>query len=169
MSSISDFNAELGRQQFLELFVTQLQNQDPLDPVSNEDYLGQLAQFSTVEGLENLNSSFDSLNTSFSDLLQLQLLGNGAELLGRTVTYGGAESGVVESIKQTDGEVLAQVGDHLIPISNIQTVKETPVENATSSSSPIPSTESSTNESPATDSLLDRFVETLSRAPRERE
>ena len=54
----SDFTAEVGRQQFLELMVTQLQHQDPLEPVGQQEFLDQLAQFSVVEGVEQLNAQF---------------------------------------------------------------------------------------------------------------
>ena len=73
--AISGFNAELGRQQFLDLMVTQLQYQDPLEPVGQEDFLQQLAQFSVVEGVEQLN-------VQFADFLSLQTLNQGADLVG---------------------------------------------------------------------------------------
>ena len=47
-------SAEL-QDQFLTLLVTQLQNQDPIEPVKQENFIAQLAQFSTVEGIEKLN------------------------------------------------------------------------------------------------------------------
>ncbi|MFN8707305.1 MAG: flagellar hook assembly protein FlgD, partial [Planctomyces sp.] len=60
MSSTS-FSSKLGRDQFLQLFTKQLRYQDPLEPVKQEDYLAQLAQFSQVEGLENINQKFDTM------------------------------------------------------------------------------------------------------------
>jgi flagellar basal-body rod modification protein FlgD len=56
------------KNEFLQLFVAQLRNQNPLDPQDGADFLGQLAQFSTVEGIKNMESAFnkiaDSLNSS---------------------------------------------------------------------------------------------------------
>src|SRR5581483_4131830 len=59
--------SSISQDQFLQLLVAQLQNQDPLDPVSNKDLLAQLAQFSTLQGVTQLNANF-------GDLLQLQQL-----------------------------------------------------------------------------------------------
>jgi flagellar basal-body rod modification protein FlgD len=78
--SPTGFNAELGRQQFLHLLVTQLQHQDPLSPVDQQEMISQLAQFSVVEGMERLNVRFD-------DLVKLQTLSQGADLVGRHVEY----------------------------------------------------------------------------------
>ena len=47
----------LGQDEFLELLVTKLQNQDPLNPQEDEDFIAQLAQFSSLEQLENMNDS----------------------------------------------------------------------------------------------------------------
>ena len=47
---------ELGKNEFLELLVAQMNNQNPLEPQENGEFIGQLAQFSTVEGVEKLNS-----------------------------------------------------------------------------------------------------------------
>ena len=57
---IATTTAASARDEFLNLLVTQLRNQDPLDPVKQEDFLSQLAQFSTLEGVENLNTNLSS-------------------------------------------------------------------------------------------------------------
>ena len=54
-------SSELGRTEFLQLLVTQLQNQDPLNPLDSAEYAAQLAQFSSVEQLVNINSGIESL------------------------------------------------------------------------------------------------------------
>ena len=48
-SSTSSFSSEISMENFLTLFVTQLQNQNPLDPTDNTEFMSQLAQFSTLE------------------------------------------------------------------------------------------------------------------------
>jgi flagellar basal-body rod modification protein FlgD len=70
---------------FLKLLVTQLQNQDPLNPMDNAEMTSQLAQINTVTGIENLNISVQSLHSQF---LQMQAL-QGASLVGRDVTVQG--------------------------------------------------------------------------------
>jgi len=129
------FTAATGQAEFLELFVTQLQNQDPLEPVGQQEFLGQLAQFSTVEGLEKLNAGQSEFNAQFTELLQLQLLNGGSQLLGKSVSFGEAgESGIATEIRQDAGQVLVRVGEHLVPVSDIDSIAtatpETPVEEA---------------------------------------
>lgn len=77
-------NDMLGRDAFLRLLTTQLQNQDPLSPMENEAFVAQLAQFSSVEGIKGMQSSLETMvNSMRSD----QLLA-GANLVGRTVGLG---------------------------------------------------------------------------------
>lgn len=57
-------NQELGQQAFLKLLITQLTNQDPLQPQDQSQFLAQLAQFSTVEGVNNVVSSQSRLQAS---------------------------------------------------------------------------------------------------------
>ena len=57
---------ELGLNTFLKLMVTQLNNQDPFKPMENGDFLGQIAQFGSVTGLEQLNDNFESLAASIT-------------------------------------------------------------------------------------------------------
>ncbi len=72
---------ELGKTQFLELMIAQLDNQDPLDPAKNEDFIAQLAQFSSVEGIQNLNDSVNGMANAMQSSLSLQA----ASLVGRSV------------------------------------------------------------------------------------
>ena len=72
---------ELGQEDFLTLMISQFQNQDPFEPMDNGEFLGQLAQFSTVNGIGSLNSSFSGLAASMQDNQALQAAG----LVGRSV------------------------------------------------------------------------------------
>lgn len=72
---------ELGKTQFLELMIAQMNNQDPLEPAKNEDFIAQLAQFSTVEGIENLNKSMAEMSTAVQSSLTMEA----AALVGRYV------------------------------------------------------------------------------------
>lgn len=73
--------SELGQEDFLTLMITQFRNQDPFEPMDNGEFLGQLAQFSTVNGIESLNSSFSGLAGSIQDEQALQA----ANLVGHSV------------------------------------------------------------------------------------
>ena len=74
-------NDSLGQQDFLKLMVTQFQNQDPFEPMDNGEFLGQLAQFSTVNGISSLNTAFEGLAGSMQDNQALQA----ATLVGKDV------------------------------------------------------------------------------------
>jgi flagellar basal-body rod modification protein FlgD len=74
-----------SEQRFLKLLVTQLNNQDPLNPLDNAQLTSQLAQMSTVSGIEKLNSAFQSLLAQSGSSQVLQ----SANLIGRTVLVPG--------------------------------------------------------------------------------
>ncbi|MGI9247498.1 MAG: flagellar hook assembly protein FlgD [Woeseiaceae bacterium] len=71
----------LGQEDFLTLMISQFRNQDPFEPMDNGEFLGQLAQFSTVNGISSLNSEFQGLAVSMQDNQALQAAG----LVGRSV------------------------------------------------------------------------------------
>ena len=72
---------DMGKQEFLTLFTAQLQNQNPLEPVKNEAFVAQLAQFSQLEALTNMQGSLDKFVTSMSSE---RMLGS-ASLIGKKV------------------------------------------------------------------------------------
>jgi flagellar basal-body rod modification protein FlgD len=76
-------DATLGQQQFFELMVTQLKNQDPMKPMESGDFLGQIAQFSTVNGISELQQSFATLATSLQSNQALQA----STMVGREVVF----------------------------------------------------------------------------------
>lgn len=73
------------QEQFLKLLTTQLQNQDPLNPMDNAQLTSQIAQINTVSGIATLNTSVQSLSSQF---LQMQTL-QGASLVGKNVIVPG--------------------------------------------------------------------------------
>ncbi|PCJ40830.1 MAG: hypothetical protein COA71_09510 [SAR86 cluster bacterium] len=64
-STSSNSSKELGQEDFLKLLVAQLKNQDPSNPADNGEFLGQIAQFSMVDGIDELGESFKSISNSF--------------------------------------------------------------------------------------------------------
>ena len=112
----------LNQQQFLQLLTAQLQNQDPLNPISSQDFTTQLAQLSTVSGIQQLNSNIQQL-------LQLQQLSQGAALMGKTVTYASsgasaAGKGVVQGVSLQNGQLQVQVGGQQVSISQINGIAQ---------------------------------------------
>ena len=118
---VNSATAQETRDQFLQLLVTQLQNQDPLEPVKQEQFLSQLAQFSTLEGVENLNATIHEQVALQETSLRFQQLTQAATLVGTPVDYLGDENGtsvvqrgVVSGIVQEDGQIRLRVGDELV-------------------------------------------------------
>jgi len=76
----------LGKDDFLQLLVTKMQNQDPLSPMEDEAFIAQLAQFSTLEQMNNISDGIATSNQW--DFLQMQSLNNvmASGLIGREVT-----------------------------------------------------------------------------------
>lgn len=77
----------LGENDFLQLLTTQLQNQDPLQPMSDTEFIAQMATFSQL-------SAQDTLNTDFSDYSQTNETTTAQSYIGQTVTVSGAAEGV---------------------------------------------------------------------------
>lgn len=96
----------LGQEQFLKLLTTQLTHQDPMKPMENGEFLGQMAQFSTVSGIQDLQASFKDFAASISSDQALQA----ASLVGR---YVSAPSG--QALLSAGGEVS---GDYELPDSS---------------------------------------------------
>ena len=95
----------MGKQDFLTLLVTQLQNQDPLNPDDPTEFTAQLAQFSSLEQLFNLNDCMDNLVTSNANadkFATLQTIGKEVVYQGSTFEYDG--EGKVELGYQLDGK-----------------------------------------------------------------
>ncbi len=108
---------DLGQADFLRLMITQFQNQDPFQPLESGEFLGQIAQFSTVSGIEQLNASFADLSSALASDQTLQ----GAALVGRSalvatnrmVGAGGETVGGIVDLSEAASvslEVYDQVG-----------------------------------------------------------
>mgnify|MGYP002621761604 CR=1 FL=1 len=109
----------LGKDDFLHLLVTQLRNQNPLEPLSNTEYIAQMAQFTSVEQLMNLVGEMSALRNNLG--IASSLIGKSVEWVemdqqtGQPVT----RQGIVDSIVVRDGEPLAKIGNQEISLSAI--------------------------------------------------
>lgn len=103
----------LNEQDFLQLMTQQLQDQDPLNPVSNSEFFSQIAQFSTVSGISQLNSSFTQLSSQLASSQSLQaagLIGHGVLVQGNTVQMSG--SGMAGAVEvPASGDVTVNIKD----------------------------------------------------------
>lgn len=116
---------ELGQKAFLRLMITQLENQDPLSPQENGEFIAQLAQFSSVESLDRLNTNFDGFAQNFVANQALQA----SSLVGRSVSVdtdtsflpeGLAITGLIEIPETTDDlkvDIYSEAGELLDTIN----------------------------------------------------
>jgi len=114
-------NSTLGKDQFLQLFVTEARNQNPLEPMDNTEFLTQVAQFTSVEQLSNMASSFENV-------LKLTEFNNATGLIGNRVTFVDAElgystDGIVDGVTVKDGKVHLEIGDRQILPSAVMSVR----------------------------------------------
>jgi len=112
----------LGKNAFLTLLVTQLKHQDPMNPVENHEFVAQMAQFTTLEQMQNLNEKFQSM-------MLLDLAAQSASLLGKKIetvdpATGEPIIGTVSSIKLVDGEAMLVIGDDEVPLTDITQISE---------------------------------------------
>lgn len=95
--------------QFLKLLVTQMKNQDPLNPLENAEVTSQLAQLSTVDGINKLNATLQTLSTAYAESRSLQA----ASLVGRDVLAPGASLKLGNGVA-IGGIELSQPADRVI-------------------------------------------------------
>ncbi|MDD3839707.1 MAG: flagellar hook capping FlgD N-terminal domain-containing protein [Clostridia bacterium] len=108
----------LGKDDFLKLLIAQLKNQDPLNPIEDREFIAQMAQFSTLEQIQNLNNTFN-MNYAVSMV--------GKKIVAQTQDpYNGALiriEGIVNSAKITnDGYYYVEVDGVDVPVEDIKQV-----------------------------------------------
>lgn len=104
----------LGKDDFLKLLITQLQNQDPLKPMDDTQFIAQMAQFSTLEQMTNMNATI--------------AMSQATAMIGKTITWaeGGEElAGVVTAVMMIEGQPYLAVGDKGIPLARVLSVMPT--------------------------------------------
>lgn len=102
----SEVTSKEAADRFLKLLVAQMKNQDPLNPMDNAQVTSQMAQISTVTGIEKLNTTVNGLTGQFNQMQAVQ----GAALVGRSVLYEGSST-LVEGGKLSAGFDLAGPAD----------------------------------------------------------
>lgn len=128
----------LGKTDFLEMLVTKLKYQDPLKPMTDESFIADLAQFSSLEQMQNLNTSFSSqastmeaLNKNLISLILMQNTTQAASLIGKTVKLEVPQAdgtkynveGVVDVVRFVDGMPKIVVGGNEYNLSYVKEIK----------------------------------------------
>ncbi|PKM89920.1 MAG: flagellar hook assembly protein FlgD [Firmicutes bacterium HGW-Firmicutes-12] len=137
-------NQNLGKDEFLKLLITELQYQDAMNPMEDKEFISQMAQFSSLEQMQNLSTvmeeglqalmeSQQTLGETMAGAMDLMWenkalnsLNQGVGLLGREITYQFGEeekTGVVTALKQVEGSYTAIVDGEEVSLLNIKLVK----------------------------------------------
>ena len=135
---------DLDKNAFLKLLITQLENQDPLDPQDNSEFVAEMAQFSSLEQMTNMNDSLGKINTLVSNMDTSLLVGQLSGMIGKGVEWDEmiqttdekgepvitteSLSGVITGVSVTDGAtkviVESEGKNYYVDISNITRVHE---------------------------------------------
>ncbi len=110
---------------YMKLLITQLQNQNPLEPMDNNEMASQLAQFSQLQQLESMNSNFASvLSTAERNYAN--------SLIGKEISFASEDetgtkditSGIVEEvINNVDGQIVLVTANHTVALEGVISVK----------------------------------------------
>ncbi len=105
----------IDSQMFMKLLVAQMQNQNPMDPMSNSEMVSQMSELASLESTRDLTASF-------GEFLKLCRLSAGVELIGRQVEYeqgGGTATGVVEQILRDGDGLQLKVGGSEVSLDSV--------------------------------------------------
>ncbi len=109
-------DSALDKNAFLQLLVTQMQHQDPLSPTDNTEYMSQLAQFSEMEAMNNLNTSFS--NSQALGLVGQYVLLNTTDAAGNLKQVGG----LVQYVTVVNNQALLRVNDEYYTMDEFDSV-----------------------------------------------
>jgi flagellar basal-body rod modification protein FlgD len=129
-------NKELGKDAFLQLLVAQLKNQDPMKPMDDTSFIAEMAQFSSLEQMQNLNKTMESAQ-------QFGALSQAAGMIGKYVVIQDSSSGdgssqytgQVSEVRSSGGELKVVIGGQEYKASDILQVGATPFTNVKSGAS----------------------------------
>jgi len=109
----------LGRDDFLKILLTQLQNQDPTQPMEDKEFISQMAQFSALEQMTNVASGFEQMNALLSSTQALSVL-------GRTVEVTAGDQVVVGTVSAIDRGAIPQitVNNQQYDLANVTRIME---------------------------------------------
>jgi len=114
-SSTDPFNS-LNTNTFIQLLVTEMENQDPMNPMSNSDILQEIGEIRSVDATTQLTTTLNSVLAGQSVATASSLIGrniNGMDAQGNTV------SGTVSSVSLANGTATLSVGSQSVPLSNV--------------------------------------------------
>ena len=118
---------ELDKDAFMTLLVAQLKNQDPIEPKDNSEYVAQLANFSSLEQMSQMNENITTMALLQQSNALLSSLSESSGLIGHEVSWADEEigtsgTGTVQSVRIKDGLTLLQVDGADVPLYTVTEV-----------------------------------------------
>ena len=114
--------SHLGKESFLKLLITQLQHQDPTRPMEDREFIAQMAQFSSLEQMTNLNREVQSLFASYEATKASSFLGKVVDTINPIT--GEIVSGEVQSVMFAANQVFLRVNNNEIALGNVVAVHQ---------------------------------------------
>lgn len=126
-NSATSLKKTLGQDDFFKLLITQLRYQNPLEPLEDQEFIAQLATFSSLEQVTNLNKQFEQMTASMEDsLFAITSIQQATACLGNVVEYRSGEdvlSGRVDSVRIEGGLPVLMVGETRVDLSSVVAIK----------------------------------------------
>lgn len=136
-NTTASVNKNLGKDEFLKLLITQLKYQNPMEPIKDQDFIAQMANFSALEQMQNLNKSFAGLtNMVAEEIIPGITMQQASSIIGKEVIYIDTPSdeneeiklskGLVEAVSFLEGEIIYTVNGKnvensaLVSINNVE-------------------------------------------------
>jgi len=114
----------MGKDDFLKLFLTSLQYQDPMSAMDTNEMMSQMSQLTLIEQVQNMSQAVEA----FTAAAQSTALDSGMKFLGKQVegtdTSGNVVTGVVDQVRVSSGVVELLVGESVIPMKQVTSVSE---------------------------------------------
>lgn len=118
--SVGEGYGSLDTSDFMQILIAQLSNQNPMEPMENEQLLNQISSITQVETMNDLNETLTTLSTNTN-------LSTASSMIGKVVSGVGPDgqsiSGLAESALVQDGTVYLKVGDWALPVSGVTSVE----------------------------------------------
>ena len=123
--TLSSSSVTMGKDDFLKLLITELQNQNPLNPMEDREFISQMANFSTLEQMQNMNKGFEYVGLLLEQSLGSMYLEQCCNLINKDVEYsidGNLKQGIVEGIVMNNGIPQLKISEDLIFLDEVLSI-----------------------------------------------